>query len=109
MGTLECNFGATHTTLALSNATGASESRSEGTIANPEWRARFDLRYSKGPFRAFYQMYYLPSALRTVNATVANDPMPPISGNPRHSVSIPYEFPTLTLRAGANQERQSAV
>src|SRR3546814_10414861 len=86
MGTLEFNVEATHTTLALSNATGASESRSEGTIANPEWRARFDLRYSKGPFRAFYQMYYLPSALRTVNATVENDPMPHISGNTRHSV-----------------------
>src|SRR3546814_3568623 len=56
-------------------------------------RDRFDLRYSKGPFRAFYQMYYLPSALRTVNATVENDQMPHISGNTRHSVSIQYEFP----------------
>ncbi len=102
MGTLEFNVEATHTTLALSNATGASESRSEGTIANPEWRARFDLRYSKGPFRAFYQMYYLPSALHTVNATVENDPMPNISGNTRHSISVQYEFPKLTLRAGVN-------
>src|SRR3546814_9104894 len=47
-------------------------------------------------------MYYLPSALRTVNATVENDPMPHISGNTRHSVSIQYEFPNLTLRAGVN-------
>src|SRR3546814_20379004 len=104
MGTLEFNVEATHTTLALSNATGASESRSEGTIANPEWRARFDLRYSKGPFRAFYQMYYLPSALRTVNATVENDPMPQISGNTRHQVSIQYTFPNLTPPAGAHNQ-----
>lgn len=102
LGTLEFNAEATHTSLALSNPTGDSESRTQGTVSDPDWRARFNLRYSRGPFRMSYQMYYLPEVMNTETSTVENDPTPIIEGNTRHSISVQYELPELTLRAGVN-------
>ncbi|HEY0594950.1 TonB-dependent receptor [Sphingopyxis sp.] len=101
-GTLEFNVEATHTTLALSNATGFSEARTEGTVTDPDWRGRFDLRYTKGPFRFFYQLYYLPKVKNTATSTVENDPTPWIAANYRHSISVQYELDRMTLRAGVN-------
>lgn len=102
LGTLEFNVEATHTSLALSNATGFSEARTQGTVGDPDWRGRLDVRYSKGPFRLFYQLYYLPEVMNTATSTVENDPTPTIAANYRHTISVQYEMSNLTLRAGVN-------
>ena len=101
-GTLEFGVEATHTTLALTNATQFAPVFSQGTTANPDWRGRLDVRYIKGPFRLFYQLYYLPEVKSGFTDTIETTPVPIIAANYRHTISVQYELPGLTLRAGVN-------
>ncbi|QNA83172.1 TonB-dependent receptor [Sphingomonas sp. So64.6b] len=102
LGKLEFNVEATHTSLALTDTTGFNATESQGTVQNPDWRGRLDVNYTKGPLKLFYQLYYLPAQLHAVGATIENDPIPVVSANYRHTISVQYELPKLTLRAGVN-------
>ena len=102
LGKLDFNIEATHTSLALTDTTGFNASKSQGTVQNPKWRGRLDVSYTKGPFKLFYQLYYLPKSLSSVGATIENDPVPMVAANYRHTISVQYELPKITLRAGIN-------
>ena len=101
-GTVEFGVEATHTSLALTNATQFAPVYSQGTTANPDWRGRFDLRYSTGPFRLFYQVFYLPEVKSGFTDTIETVPFPRIGKNYRHTISVQYELENITFRAGVN-------
>lgn len=101
-GTVEFGVEATHTSLALTNATQFAPVFSQGTTANPDWRGRFDLRYSTGPFRLFYQVFYLPEVKSGFTDTIETVPFPRIGKNYRHTISVQYELENITFRAGVN-------
>ena len=102
LGTLNFGIEATHTTLRVSSVSGANNSNFAGTSGDPDWRGRFDVRYTNGPFRLFYQLYYLPSQTRFLNSNVENDPVPVVSANYRHTISMQLEAGKMTFRAGVN-------
>ena len=101
-GTLELAAEATHTTRLLTSVTGFDRSRSDGTQATPDWRTRFDVRYSRGPLRLFYSVYYLPSVKASFTDTIETNPIPIIKANYTHTVSGQYDFRNFTFRAGVN-------
>jgi outer membrane cobalamin receptor len=100
-GNLELNLEATHTSKLETSVTGVDLERSEGTAGTPDWRARFDVRYSRGPLRVAYGVSYLPSVLAAVGATIENNPNPKIDANYTHNISAQYDVTSfLTVRAG---------
>lgn len=99
-GNLELNLEATHTGLLQTSVTGFDQSRTDGTVTNPDWVTRFDAHYSRGPFRATYELFYLPEVKQTYTATIESTPTPTISANVRHSISAAYDFGHYTVRAG---------
>lgn len=101
-GTLEFGVEATHTSLLETSVTGFDRTRSDGTAAMPDWRGRLDVRYSNGPFRMFYQLYYLPSVKSSFTDTIETVPVPVLSSNMRHTISFQYELDRYTIRAGVN-------
>ncbi|WP_293381840.1 TonB-dependent receptor [Phenylobacterium sp. SCN 70-31] len=101
-GTLEIAAEATHTTRLLTSVTGFDSSRSDGTTATPDWRVRGDLRYSKGPLRLFYSVYYLPSVKAAFTDTIETNPIPVVKANYTHTISAAYEWENYTFRAGVN-------
>lgn len=101
LGTLDLNFEATHVELREDNPTGFQATESQDTTSTPDWRVRFDARYSVGPLRLGYSMNYLPEVKSGANATVENSAVPVIAENIRHGLSAQYELnETVTLRAG---------
>lgn len=102
MGTLQLNVEATHNSLFTSSVTGTVFTRIDGTVSMPEWVARLNVDYAKGPLRFSYQAYRLNSALAEPNATIENNPHPVIGSNTVHSISGQYEFESFVLRAGVN-------
>ena len=62
-GTLEFGLEATHNTRYETSVTGFDESRIDGTVEMPDWRGRFDLRFSRGPLKLYYSVDYMPEAL----------------------------------------------
>ncbi len=99
-GDMELNLEATHTALLETSVTGFDRSRTDGTITNPDWVTRFDAHYRHGPFRATYELFYLPEVKQTYTATIESTPTPMIASNTRHSVSAQYDFGKYTVRAG---------
>lgn len=100
VGRLELALEATHTSLLTTSVTGDAFIRSDNTVATPAWVGRFDIRYSRGPFRFTYQMVYRDKVLRLPDSTIENDPAPVIAANTVHNISAQYDFGQLTLRAG---------
>lgn len=101
-GALELAAEGTHTTLFTTQTVGFSVSRTDDSVAVPDWRARFDVRYARGPARLFWSMYYLPPERITRTATLETDPIPKVKANYTHTVSGQYAFPRFTVRAGVN-------
>jgi len=99
-GAFEIGLEATHNTLLTTSVTGTTFTRTDNTVAQPTWVGRLDLRWSKGPFRATYQMFYLDETLANANANIENNPNPFIDRNITHNVSAQYEFGNFAVRAG---------
>jgi iron complex outermembrane recepter protein len=100
-GQLELALEATHNQLFETSVTGFDRSRTDGTIAMPDWVYRFDARYDLGKFRFAYTVNYRPEALRAENATVETIPVPIADANWLHSISAQYEINDhLRLRGG---------
>lgn len=99
-GSFEIGLEATHTGLLTTSVTGTTFTRTDNTVTQPDWAARVDLRWSKGSWRASYQMNYLADVLRVANATIENDPNPFIDQNIIHNISGQYDFGKFAVRAG---------
>jgi len=111
-GNIDLNLEATHTASLVQSVTGfdkidfAGSGSGINNSPTPEWVVRFDAHYSRGPFRANYELYYLPSIKQTPTATIETTPTPTIGSNTRHSISAQYDLPTryfggqYTVRAG---------
>ena len=100
-GNFEFNVEATHTSSLDTSVTGVDLSRDAGTAAAPDWRARFDARYARGPLRLTYSMSWLPQVLVSEGATIENNPNPVIHSNAIHGISAQYDItPMFTVRAG---------
>ena len=99
-GNLEYELEVTHNDLLRTNVQGAI-TQLAGTIAEPRWVGRVDLRYVVGPLRLTYQAFYLPGAYAAQGATPLNSAYPNINSNLRQSVSMLYSFgKRYELRAG---------
>jgi hypothetical protein len=99
-GDMLLNLEATHTGLLETSVTGFDRSRSDGTVTNPDWVTKFAALYHRGPFRATYELFYLPEVKQTFTATIETTPTPTIASNTRHSISASYDFGHYTVRAG---------
>lgn len=100
LGELELSLDATHTTRLETSVTGFDATREDGTTAQPDWLVQFDTVYARGPFRASYQLTYLPEAKINVFDTIESTPTPTIKENYRHNVSAAYDFGKYTVRGG---------
>ncbi|HEY9237000.1 MULTISPECIES: TonB-dependent receptor domain-containing protein [Phenylobacterium] len=100
LGELELGVQATHTSKLETSVTGFDLLREDGTTKTPEWVARFDARYARGPFRATYQLQYLDDAKVDITDTIESKPVPNVKANIRHSISAQYEFDKYTIRGG---------
>jgi len=101
LGDVELNLAATHTSKLVTSVTGFDRTRSDNTVAQPDWIATFDVRYHTGPVRVSYQMQYLSKVLLVPNATIETTPTPNIGDNIRHNISVQYSlYENYTLRAG---------
>jgi outer membrane receptor protein involved in Fe transport len=105
-GNMELNLESTHTESLVQSVTGFDRTDFAGSATGPngaptpKWVTRLDAHYSRGPFRATYELFYLPSVKQTPTATIESTPTPTIGSNTRHSVSAQYEFGHYTVRAG---------
>ena len=102
LGSLELATEVTHNDKQGTATTTPILARTDGTITTPDYRARFDVRYSKGPLRLFYSAYHLPSAKSGYTDTIETNPVPIVDENTTHSISGQYDFGRITLRAGVN-------
>ena len=100
-GNLELQLETTHNDQ-LKQVVDGSTTQIAGTIAEPRWVLRGDLRYINGPFRFTYEAFYLPSALTAEGANSTNTAVPVVSSNLEHSISASYDFGRIRLRAGIN-------
>jgi iron complex outermembrane receptor protein len=101
-GSLSLTLEATHNSLLTTSVTGTTFTRTDNTVVEPTWVGRLDLRYTRGPLRLTYQMFYLDETLAGPNASIENNPNPVIAKNIRHDVSGQYQFGKWALRAGIN-------
>ncbi|WP_203290663.1 TonB-dependent receptor domain-containing protein [Maricaulis parjimensis] len=100
-GQLTLGLEATHTASLTTAVVGSTEDRTDNTAANPDWTARFDAIWTRGPVRLTYQLSYLDEVLASANATIESTPNPVLDANYTHSISGSYEITDdLTLRAG---------
>ncbi len=102
VGTLELGVEATHNAYYAQSSTGFNLGRSDGTTAIPSWRWRFDARYHIGPVKLFYSVYHLPASKASFTDTIETNPIPILAANTRHTISMQYELPRITFRAGVN-------
>ncbi len=102
LGMLELGAEVTHTTRYDVSTNGTTHTRSEGTTAVPDIRARFDVRWSKGPIRLFYSAYYLPEVKASYTDTIETNPVPIVASNTVHNISAQYSYKNYTLRGGVN-------
>jgi iron complex outermembrane receptor protein len=111
-GTLEVGGDATHITRYGIKATAlSSEVDYQGVFSSsfftgiyyePKWRARFDLRYSRGPLKVFYSFNYLPDVKSAPTATIENTPDPIIAGNITHDLSAEYTWRKCVFTVGVD-------
>lgn len=100
-GQTEFLIEANHLAFYETSVTGFDTTRTDGTTAQPEWQVRFDVNWTKGPWRASYSAYFLSDAKKARTDTIENTPTPYIPYNLRHSISVQYELNEYTtLRAG---------
>jgi outer membrane receptor protein involved in Fe transport len=105
-GNLELNLESTHTESLVVSVTGFDRTDYAGSVQglggspNPKWVTRFDAHYSLGPFRATYELFYLPESKFNPTATIESVPTPTVPSNTRHSISAQYDFGSYTVRAG---------
>lgn len=99
-GDLSLSIEATHSSRLTTSVTGTTFIRSDDTAAQPDWVTRFNARYSRGPFRLTYQLYYLSEVRAGPNETIETTPNPIIGSNLTHSISAQYDIGEFTLRAG---------
>ncbi|WP_343699022.1 TonB-dependent receptor plug domain-containing protein [Caulobacter sp.] len=102
LGQMELGAEVTHTTRYDTSTNGTTHSRTDDTTSVPDIRARFDVRWSKGPLRLFYSAYYLPEEPISITDTIETTPVPMISSNTVHNVSAQYNWRNYTFRAGVN-------
>jgi hypothetical protein len=100
LGRMDLSLAATHNSLLTTSVTGDVFVRTDNTIAEPRWSGRLDARYSRGPLRLTYQLFYLGKALAGPDATIENNPHPRIASNMTHSISAEYDFGIVKLRGG---------
>lgn len=100
LGDLGLSVEATHTSLLTTSVTGTTFTRTDNTVAQPDWVGKLNVRYAKGPFRLSYQAYYLSKVLAGPDATIENNPNPIIAANTTHSISGQYDFGPIVFRAG---------
>jgi iron complex outermembrane receptor protein len=98
-GMLDLQVEATHNESLRTNIAGAL-TQVVGTIVDPRWVSRFDIRYSRGPLRVTYQAFYLPSAYAAQGASALNNPVPVVASNLRHDISATYDFGRFQFRGG---------
>lgn len=99
-GMMEVAAEATHTSRQETSVTGFDLTRSQDTPSAPDWRMRYDLRYSKGPLKVFYSLYALPAVRANYTATIESTSVPIVKANYQHTVSAQYDFGQWTLRGG---------
>lgn len=102
LGMLEVAMEGTHTSRLETSVTGFDWSAAQGTVATPDWRVRGDLRWSRGPVRLLYSVYYLPSVKSSYTATIETTPVPVVDSNYTHTISGQYDYKNVTFRAGVN-------
>jgi iron complex outermembrane receptor protein len=100
LGRLDLGLEATHTSLLETSVTGFDLTRTDDTEVQPDWVARFDMRYAVGPLRLSYQLNYLAPTTRTRDTTIENNPSPHLKANMQHSVSAMYDFGDFAFRIG---------
>lgn len=100
-GDLRLNLEATHVALLETSVTGVDLTRTDGSATQPDWRARFDAQYERGPMQFNYTLSYLPETNVVREATIENNPNPVLAANYRHSVSAQYDVTDfLSIRGG---------
>lgn len=100
-GSVTLGFEATHMAELRTSVTGTTFDRTDNTVSQPDWTARFNAGYANGPLRLSYQIDYLDNVKANSTATIENNPNPVIDSNYTHSLSGMYEIREgLTLRAG---------
>lgn len=106
LGELELDLQATRTEKLEVSVTGFDVLRVDNTSSttgygpSPDFSAKFDARFRKGPFRATYTMNYLSPVKFQATSTIETVPTPTIKENIRHNVSASYDFLNYTVRAG---------
>lgn len=92
---------ATHVDELSTSVTGSTFNRTDNTVAQPDWTALLNARYSVGGLRLSYQLNYLDDVLAREGANIENNPNPDIDSNLTHDLSASYDFDNgLTLRGG---------
>ena len=98
-GKVELQLEATHNETLSTTVLGAT-TQIVGTVAEPRWVVRTDVRYIHGPLRLTYEAYYLPSALNVAGANATNNAHPNIASNLRQDISASYDFGKIQVRGG---------
>ena len=100
-GNVELGLEATHNEILRQTVQGAT-TQIVGTVAEPRWVVRADVRYIRGPLRLTYEAYYLPPAYAVQGANALNNADPFIDSNLRQDISASYDFGRFQVRAGVN-------
>jgi len=106
LGELELNLEATRIEKFEVSVTGVDVTRVDNTSStidygpSPDFSARLDARYRKGPFRFTYSMNYMSPVKFRYTSTIENIPTPTVKENFRHNVSASYELGNYTVRGG---------
>lgn len=100
-GNVELQLEATHNE-ELRQVVDSASTEAVGTIGEPRWVLRGDVRYTYGPWRFTYRAFYLPASLAAEGANASNSAIPVISSNVTHSISGSYDFRHFQIRAGVN-------
>jgi iron complex outermembrane receptor protein len=98
-GNVELQVEATHNEILRQTVQGAT-TQIVGTVAEPRWVVRTDIRYVRGPLRLTYEAYYLPPAYAVQGASALNNAYPFIDSNLRQDISASYDFGKIRVRAG---------
>jgi iron complex outermembrane receptor protein len=100
-GTVKFSAEATHNGQFAESVTGFDHTSYEGTVSEPSWVERFDLRYAIGHLRVLYSIYHLPSSLLGPGDNVTNSPIPyEVKSNSVQSISAEYDYHQVTFRGG---------
>ncbi len=100
-GTFKFSLDGTHNSLLAQSVTGFDYTAFQGTISEPSWVTRLDVRYAINHLRVLYSIYHLPTSLIGPGANMTNSPVPyNVKSNSVQSLSAEYDFHQLTFRAG---------